>query len=374
MYFAVSISELDRSFVAGFLEGEATVRIHEQNGGQSLACSMVLNQRDDEQDTLEWVLATTGLGRLRRVAPRLTSKPQISWVVDGQDDCRELLTMIEPCGFHGRRAAELRLWRQAVQVWTESKGSARRSQMRALKVELAAARRFGAGQPAALPFASRRQLLGYISGFVCAEGCFGMSGGRPRFSIHLRQDDEPLLRLLAAETGLGKVTSHRPRLPLNPSARWTIAGRAQLAELRDLLWHAGLTGRKLREMEVWGAAVDELNRGARPGVVPRRDVLEAAGERLREVRAYRPPQRSDLLRLPGRDLNTEALAALSEWSRAVPGKLASTGYMAWRRDHPAAPARTRRSGGGCDRVDDLHDGGELLQARQDAGRVVPGAA
>jgi hypothetical protein len=275
VYFAVSIGERERSFLAGFLEGEAT----------------------------------------------------------------ELLAMIEPCGFHGRRAAELRLWRNAVHVWTECEGSARRSQLRALKTELAASRRFGAGQPAALPFASRRQLLGYISGFVCAEGCFGMSGGRPRFSIHLRQDDEPLLRLLAAETGLGKVTSHRPRPPLNPSVTWKIAGRAQLAEFRDLLWNAGLTGRKLREMEVWGVAVDELNRGARPGVVPRRDVLEAAGERLREVRAYRPSERPDLLRLAGRDLKAEAFAALTEWSRAVPGKLAATGYMQWRRDRPGAPAR-----------------------------------
>jgi hypothetical protein len=72
VYFAMSISQLDRSFLAGFLEGEATLRIQEQNGGQSLGCLMTLNQRDDERDTLEWLLASTGLGRLRRVAARLT--------------------------------------------------------------------------------------------------------------------------------------------------------------------------------------------------------------------------------------------------------------------------------------------------------------
>jgi hypothetical protein len=300
MRFAVSIGELQRSFLAGFLEGEASLRIHEQNGGQSLACQMVLNQRDDEQDMLEWLLATTGLGRLRRVAPRLTSRPQISWLVDGQDDCRELL---------------------------------------ALKAEMAAARRFGAGEPNASRFASSRQLLGYISGFVCAEGCFGISNGRPRFTIHLRQDDEPLLRLLADETGFGKVTCHRPTPPLNPTVTWTVAGRAQLAELRDLLWEGGLTGRKLREMEIWGEAVDELSRAARIGVRPRRDVLESAGERLRALRVYRPCERSELLRLPGRDLRAEAVAALTEWSRASAGKLSATDYMRWRRGGPGVPDR-----------------------------------
>jgi hypothetical protein len=254
-----------------------------------------------------------------------------------QDDCRELLAMIEPCGFHGHRAAELEIWRQAVHVWAESAGDARRTELRRLKAELAAARRFGGGAPSAEPFASRKQLLGYISGFVCAEGCFGMSDNRPRFSIHLRQDDEPLLRLLAAETGLGKVSTHRPAPPFNPAVTWTVAGRAQMAELRDLLWAGGLTGRKLREMEAWGAAVDELCRGAQPGVVPRRSVLAAAAARLRDTRTYRPPEGRDLLRLPGRDVGTEALAALAAWARARPGKLAGTGYMEWRREHPDAP-------------------------------------
>jgi hypothetical protein len=91
MNFAVSISELDRALLAGFLEGEAHLRIHEQNGGQSLGCQMILNQRDDEQDMLEWLLAITGVGRLRRVPAQRTSRPQISWIVDRQDDCRELL-------------------------------------------------------------------------------------------------------------------------------------------------------------------------------------------------------------------------------------------------------------------------------------------
>ena len=127
MDFAVSLSISDRAF-SGFIEGEASLRIHEQNGGQSLGCHLILNQRDDEQDLLEWLLAMTGVGRLRRVAAQRTSRPQISWVVDVQEHCNELLAMIESCGFHGRRAAELALWRRAVRSWKQSeRGRSRRA-------------------------------------------------------------------------------------------------------------------------------------------------------------------------------------------------------------------------------------------------------
>jgi hypothetical protein len=280
---------IGEGFLAGFVEGEASLRIHEQNGGQSFGCLMALNQRDDEQETMEHLLVSTGLGRLRRVAPRLTSKPQIAWIVDSQVDCRSLLALLEPCGFHGRRTAELDIWRRGVRAWTETNGAKRRSTLRELKHDLAAARRFGAGAPSARPFASREQLLGYIRGFASAEGCFGLSSGRPVFSVHLRADDRALLELLAAATGLGRVNLHRPVALLNPSATWTIAARAELSQFIDLLGRGGLSGRKLKELEVWGEAVAELNR-----VAPRREMLEAARERLADVRAYRPPHQAGL--------------------------------------------------------------------------------
>ncbi len=321
------------SFLAGFVEGEASLRLCEQNGGQSFGCQMVLNQRDDEQDTLERLLASTGLGRLRRVAARLTSKPQISWIVDSQDDCRALLVMLEPCGFHGRRAVELDIWRRAVHAWTETSGETRRSALRALKAELVASRMFGAGARSARPFAGRSQLLGYISGFVSAEGCFTFSGQRPRFCIHLRADDRPLLDLLAEATGLGRVTDYRPGGGLNPSSAWTISGAAQLAALRDLLCEADLAGRKRRQMDAWAAAVDEVNRPS-----PQREVLDAARERLAAVRAYQP-QRTALLQLPGRDLRQESLDALIAWSCGTARKLACTDYMRWRLGRAEAPSR-----------------------------------
>ena len=339
MYFAVSISEYERSLLAGFLEGEATLSISEMNGGQSLSCSMYLRQRDDEQDTMEWLLALTGLGRIHRVPARATSKPQLCWAIDAQEDCLELLGMIESCGFHGRRAAELRLWSDAVRVWTGSGGAARRSELRRLKTGLAAARRFGGGEQCASRWDTHRQFLGYISGFVCAEGCFGLSDGRPRFSVHLRRDDESLLQLLSEETGLGNVTRYRPAPPLNPSATWTITRRSELGELRDLLWKAGLPGRKLREMDMWGAAVDEYARAKRLGRSPRLALIERARERLAAARAYRPPEGGQLLELSRRDVQSESLEALRQWSLEEVGPLSCPKYARWRARGSRQPTR-----------------------------------
>jgi hypothetical protein len=284
-------------------------------------------------------VASTGLGRLRRVAARLTSKPQISWVIDSQEDCRELLALIAPCGFHGRRAAELAIWSRAVEVWTETGGDKRRSTLRALKLELDAARRFKAVAPSARPFAGDRELLGYISGFVSAEGYFGLSDARPRFAVHVRRDDRPLLEVLASATGLGKVTEFCPSPPINPSATWTIAARAELASFLDLLRQGGLAGRKRRELEAWAGAVDELNRAAWTGLRPRRELLEQARDSLASVRAYQPLERTELLRLPGRDVRAESLAALTAWSQETVGKLSCVDYMRWRAGQPHVPHR-----------------------------------
>jgi hypothetical protein len=49
-----NVDERGRGFLAGFLEGEASLSIRELNGGQSFSCDLALNQRDDAQDTMEF--------------------------------------------------------------------------------------------------------------------------------------------------------------------------------------------------------------------------------------------------------------------------------------------------------------------------------
>jgi hypothetical protein len=337
--FSFSISELDQGFLAGFLEGEASFGITELNGGQSLSCMVNVRVRDDEQDLIEWMAAITGLGRLYRVAARGTSQPQIAWLIDTQGDCVDLAQLLARPGFHGRRAAELAIWSEAVDVWLNGTGSSRRGALRSLKCRLESARGFACGAAAALPLPERRRLrLGYISGFVAAEGSFGMSSGRPTFAIHLRKDDRPLLETLASVTVPGRIHDHTPALPLNPSSSWLVRAQPEMSELLSLLREADLPGRKRTEMETWAVAVDELQAAQSRQEYPRRERLHRVGEQLRLERRYRPSTRP-LLHLARRDVRAESLQALQAWAEATPGRLSCGSYAEWRRVHPRSPTR-----------------------------------
>jgi hypothetical protein len=154
--YAICISERDRGFLAGFLEGEACFTITELNGGQSYSCGVTVCVRDDDQDLLEWLVALTGLGRLRRIPAQRTSRPQIGWTIDAQSECAELARLVTACGFHGRRSAELEIWCAAVSAWTDLGGDERRAALKAAKQRLQSAKRYGGGSAAAAHSGSAR--------------------------------------------------------------------------------------------------------------------------------------------------------------------------------------------------------------------------
>ena len=125
---------------------------------------------------------------------------------------------------------------------------------------------------------------------------------------------------------------------MNPSSVWVVSARDQLERLTHLLYRAGLPGRKGAELGIWAVAVDELCTSARLGRRPRTAIMRLASDRLRATREYRASTRA-LLQLPKRDVRTESLIALKEWSEQTDSRLACGGYTRWRRDHPAAPTR-----------------------------------
>src|SRR5437764_529641 len=53
-------------------------------------------------------------------------------------------------------------------------------------------------------------VLAYLGGFFSGEGCFGLSGLRPRAVIKLRADDRGILELFAERFGIGTVRDHPP--------------------------------------------------------------------------------------------------------------------------------------------------------------------
>ena len=133
--FAWSVSEVEGSLLAGFLEGEIHLGIAEQNGGQSLSCFAQANVRDDDAEILEWILALTGIGTLYRVPARRTSKPQVQWRVASRADCEELAVVLARVPFRGRKRRELEVWSAAVRAWS-GRGEARRTELRGMDAEL----------------------------------------------------------------------------------------------------------------------------------------------------------------------------------------------------------------------------------------------
>jgi hypothetical protein len=88
-------------------------------------------------------------------------------------------------------------------------GDVRRSGLYRGKRELELARRYPA-RPSTPRFGDWPATLAYLTGFIAAEGSFGISGGQPRVSVNLRADDAPLLHALARVTGWGSVTGPYP--------------------------------------------------------------------------------------------------------------------------------------------------------------------
>ena len=132
----------------------------------------------------------------------------------------------------------------------------------------------------ARPFSGRTELLGYISGFVSAEGCFGLSNARPRFSIHLRQDDKPLLGLANA-TGLGKVRAPPPAAA-QPGGNLDRRRPRGSRRAHRSAPARRLSGRKLTQMDVW-APRWKSSTGTAPS---RREVLVQARSVSRAWRVH----------------------------------------------------------------------------------------
>jgi hypothetical protein len=329
--FAPLITRRDGHFLAGFLEGEACLRVVEQNGGQSFSCAMTLNARDDDAELLEWVRAITGIGRLRRVPARSTSRAQVIWKVDSQEDCSRLAELLAAFPFRGRRRQQLSLWSEAVAVWTRESGTARAQRLVELRAALAEGKRYVSDvRRRPLPPDEWKTALAYLAGFITAEGCFQIYQRRPRLSVHLRADDRPLLEMLADVTGWGRVADHSPS-GLNPSSTWTIGRRFDVEDVVSCLRRVPLGGRKLADFRIWSEAVDEIGSRRRP------DVLDDMAAQLRAGRAYVP---SPMRPLASGDVDPRH-AVLRALREAASGRdrLSCTAYAAARREHPHWPHR-----------------------------------
>ena len=332
------ISAAEGHFIAGFIEGEGHLGIAEQNGGQSYGCFMSLGVRDDDAPLARWLCERTGLGTLYPVPAYRTSKPQVRWLVRTLADSRALVELLDQYELRGRKRREYETWRTAVEL--ASSGIAeRRFALRRLHDRLRAIRAFRAPGPDELASApaERDALVAYLHGLLCAEGSFSLRPSHAGVSVHLRQDDRPLLEMLARETGLGYLRDSRAYPPAHASTFWRISSAADVVQMASWLDPVLMRGRKANELRVWLDAVAELQRARAAG---RRAELPALISALNAARRYRPSSEKLPPREPQRDARADGIAALQRWAATESDPLSCGRYIAYRtRVDPTLPNR-----------------------------------
>jgi hypothetical protein len=331
-----SVSATEGNFIAGFVEGEGHFGIAEQNGGQSYGCFMSLGLRDDDAPLARWLCERTGLGVLSPVPSYRTSKPQVRWQIRKLADCRQVIELLDRYELRGRKRREYEIWRTAVEL-ASSGISGRRIPLRRLHERLRASRVFRVPGPLELGLApvERDALVAYLHGLLCAEGSFSLRPSHAGLSVHLRQDDRPLLAMLAGETGLGYLRDSRAYPPAQASTFWRITSVADVTAAASWLDPDLMRGRKANELRIWLAVVAEFARARSEGVRPDKDRLASHLAAFRAARRYRPPTDPLPAPEPRADTRADDVAALQRWAATERGALSCRRYAEYRAEADA---------------------------------------
>jgi hypothetical protein len=336
-------NRLEAGFVVGFLEAEAHFCVSPANGGQSLGCAASLVARDDDAALIVALSAATGLGQIGPRAAYRTSRPQIVWTITTQAETTALAAILRQHPPVGRKAQICEAWWRAVEAWTSARPD-RAAVLWRLRTEIQVAARYSTCPRPARAFDINDEFdRGYVTGLIVGDGHLGISSGGARLTVHLRDDDRPLLESLRASLG-GTVRGHRAYGTSRPAAHWCVCGTRDLARLRDVLAIDLFPSRKQREFEVWSAAIDEQIRAARASRPRSRELLGRLAVEIRAARQYVAPAQPIAIERR-RDAQVAAtrarcLAALAEFADGTDGPLSSTVYE--RRRHAAATGWPRR--------------------------------
>jgi hypothetical protein len=224
---------------------------------------MAISVREDDAELLKRCRCCFGIGMIDRRCARGTSQPQARWLVRRKADVARLAGLLGG-RFRGRNALVLAHWLEAVDLWTgRSYGTteAAHRELARLAGEIKQLRPYGEARKdaASFPLSS-----GYLGGLITGEGSFTFSRQRPRFLIHMRIDETPLLRAVAADAGIGSI-HQQPRYKTSaPSVSWSVHRPRDMATLVRWLDGLELAGRKLEQFRAWRpAAMRMANSAAR---------------------------------------------------------------------------------------------------------------
>src|SRR4051812_30946628 len=230
---AEGLADADGHALAGFLDAEGCFQIRPNNRERTWNCDMTVAVRDDDAQLLTDLCRVTGLGRVAAKPAQGTSCPQTRWTIASKRECAELARILRAFPLRARKRRDFEIWARAVDRWASVPYDARASgsfhaEMADDAGALRLVRRYVNSPPPALDGPSAAldgpsaDVLAYLGGFFSGEGCFGLSGLRPRAVIKLRADDRGILELFAERFGIGTVRDHPPYGNPNPCVTWLV--------------------------------------------------------------------------------------------------------------------------------------------------------
>jgi hypothetical protein len=334
--FAFTVPRHYGDFLAGFFDAEGHLGMQEHNGGTSVSCFAELRVRDDDAEILEWLAGWSGVGSLYAVPARATSRRQVGWKIRRRDECAELTRLLRVFPLRSRKARELRIWSDAVELWCST--HPRRRELLSEKMrELRWARAFVPPPVDITAPVTEDVPLAFLAAFLAGEGHFGISHGVARLTVRMRADDGPLLRRLAHATGLGRVYDAPNRTGKHPLSMWVVYRRAEVREIARRLCQVDIPGRKGREIYAWRVAVEGVTRRELRRGDP--DEVRRAVAAHRAARAYPGPRQEPLPAFGRLDRRADAVAALQAWAAERTGTLSCCVYDRWRAGRLDAPNR-----------------------------------
>lgn len=295
------------SFLAGFLEGEASFGIVRQTGRTNFKCLMSLGARDDDKALIEELAASTGLGTVTAKPAQAGARSQVAWRIIAKADCARLVEILDQYPLRGRKSLDYAIWRGGVCWWvgddpTRTYPNRDKTPIAYLKQRLHEVKSFSQREVGRVIrddcHGLARDWPGYISGLVTAEGSLGIVGNAPgslvpKLQLRMRADDRPLLRELVNRMDAGKLYKQRPSRSYPPGVvSWIVCGRDDLCSLVETFDDHPLRGRKRREYDCWREAVLEYAKGQPPRARYAR--MRELRDALAHARAYRSPTGTQL--------------------------------------------------------------------------------
>ena len=112
---------MDRDFghwLAGFIDGEGCFTIVKNRG--SWQCNFAISVRSDDGAILiqarDWLQA----GHIFQAPRNQGRNPMVEWRIGSLDDCLALIQLLDECPLRAKKAADYRIWREAIFAKQES--------------------------------------------------------------------------------------------------------------------------------------------------------------------------------------------------------------------------------------------------------------